>query len=159
MIIAGQGALKNPKEQLDIKGDHIEYLGAVGPERRSELLGGALCSFCPTYYIEPFGGAAVESMMCGNPVLSSDFGAMVETVSQGVSGYRCRTFDDFVWAAKNCHKLDRNKIREYAIANYSCERIALMYQEYFDKIYDISTSKGWYEIHEDRTELDWLKRY
>ena len=164
LIIAGQGSLKNPNEHLDIDpsredGKHIEYLGAVGPEQRSKLLGGAICSFVPTYYIEPFGGAAVEAMMAGCPVLTSDWGAFCETVSHGLSGWRCRTFDEFVWAAKQCPSMDHQKIRDYAIANYSCERIAEMYEEYFDRVLDITAGKGWYQLHPERTDLNWLKRY
>jgi glycosyltransferase involved in cell wall biosynthesis len=159
LIIAGQGSLKNPSEGLDIKGEHIEYIGAVGPEERAKLLGGAICSFCPTYYIEPFGGAAVEAQLAGTPVITTDWGAMTETTMHGVTGWRCRTMDDFVYAANQCSKMDHKKIRDYAVVNYSCHRISEMYQEFFDKVYDIQTVGGFYHVHPERTGLNWLKRY
>lgn len=155
LIIAGQGDLASLGLQHE---KHIESLGAVGPDRRSELLGKAICSFAPTYYIEPFGGVAVEAMMCGTPVLTSDHGAFTETVNHGLSGWRCRTFDDFLFAVGKCQKMNHQKIRDYAIANYSCNRIARMYDEYFNKIYDLK-EKGWYQQHPERTDLAWLCRY
>jgi glycosyltransferase involved in cell wall biosynthesis len=155
LVIAGQGDLAS----LGLHNEkHIVNLGAVGPEKRAELMGKAICSFAPTYYIEPFGGVAVEAMMCGTPVLTTDWGAYTETVNHGVSGWRCRTFDDFLFAATQCPSMNHNAIREYAIKNYSCDRIGQMYNEYFNKIYDLK-DKGYYQQHPERTELNWLCRY
>ncbi len=45
-------------------GDYIptygEYIGPVGPEKRAELMGGAIATFVPTLYIEPFGNVNIE---------------------------------------------------------------------------------------------------
>jgi glycosyltransferase involved in cell wall biosynthesis len=43
---------------------------------------------------EPFGGAGVEAQLVGTPVLASSFGAMIETVEHGISGYHCHTLAD-----------------------------------------------------------------
>jgi len=89
LIIAGQGSLVNPAEGLDITKENfpnVEYMGAVGPEERKDLMGKAKLAFVPTYYIEPFRGVAVELQMCGTPVITSDWGAFVETVLHGVTG-------------------------------------------------------------------------
>src|ERR1051326_2534079 len=57
--IAGQG---NPDRFLH-DAPHVEYLGPGGVEKRKELLAGAAALFCPTYYVEPFGGVAVEAQL------------------------------------------------------------------------------------------------
>jgi len=75
LIVAGQGSLVNPNEKLNITSSHVEHVGCVGPEERARLMGGAQFCFAPTYYIEPFGGVAVEAQLCGTPVLTSDWGA------------------------------------------------------------------------------------
>jgi len=157
LIMAGQGSLQNPNEGLDIKDSHVTFLGAVGPEERAELMGRAKVVLVPTYYIEPFGGVAVEAQLCGTPVISTDWGAMSETVLHGVTGYRCRTLDDFVWAIRNIDSLDTKKVREWAESNYSMERVALMFQEWFTKL-DSLQREGWYEIRQNRSALDWLLR-
>lgn len=156
LVIAGQGTLKNESEGLDLtQDDHIDFVGTVGPERRKELMGGAKMAFVPTYYLEPFGGVAVEAMMCGTPVLTTDWGVFSETVVHGVTGFRCRTFDDFVWAAKNVDRIDTRDCRDWAIENYSMDRVKQMFQEYFMKVADIGR-KGWYEPHPERQDLNWL---
>lgn len=157
LIVAGQGSLVNPSERLNITDSHVEHVGTVGPEERARLMGRARAVFVPTYYIEPFGGVAVESQMCGTPVITTDWGAFSETVLHGVTGYRCRTFDDFVWAAQHADDILPQKCREWALENYSMERVAEMYQEYFDKLYDL-WDEGWYRRHPGRSPLRWLCR-
>jgi glycosyltransferase involved in cell wall biosynthesis len=121
-------------------------------------MSGAKAVFVPTLYIEPFGGVNVEAMFCGTPAITTDFGGFTETVQHGKTGYRCHTMDDFVWAAKNVDRLDPYYIRDYAVNNYSMDRVSLMYDEYFSKLMDLYRN-GWYELHPERTELDWLRRY
>jgi hypothetical protein len=55
-------------------------------------------------------------------------------------------------------KLDPSYIRDYAINNYSMDRIGLMYQEYFDQIHTL-WGKGFYEVNPNRTNLDWLNKW
>ncbi|MCI0393440.1 MAG: glycosyltransferase, partial [Chloroflexi bacterium] len=157
LIIAGQGSLTNPAEGLDIRDGHVEFAGAVGPEQRAALLGRARLVLAPTYYIEPFGGVAVEAQLCGTPVLTTDWGAFSETVLHGVTGYRCRTFDDFVWAAGNIERIQPADCRTWAIQNYSMARVQWMFQEFFSKIADIGR-QGWYEPHPERAGLEWLRK-
>lgn len=157
LIVAGQGSLVNPVEKLNVTDTHIRHVGTVGPEERAMLMGRARAVFVPTYYIEPFGGVAVEAQMCGTPVLTTDWGVFSETVIHGQTGFRCRTFDDFVWAARNAPRLNPTVCREWAVKNYSMDRVRWMYQEYFRKLYDL-WGKGWYELHPERQELDWLNK-
>ena len=158
LIVAGQGSLQNPQERLNITDPHVEHVGCVGPERRAVLMGGAIATFVPTYYIEPFGGVAVESQLTGTPVLTSDWGVFPETCDHGVTGYRCRTMDDFLFGARNVASLDHSYIRQRAISNYGMEKVRKMYDEYWMKLADID-KKGWYEEHPERTQLDWLEKF
>lgn len=122
-----------------------EYLGVVGAEERGKLLSKATALFVPTIYIEPFGSVAVEAMLCGTPVITSDWGAFTETVQHDVTGYRCRSFKDFVTAAELVKKLDPRVIHEYAVNNYSLDVIGLRYDEYFDRLSTL-WEKGWYQL-------------
>jgi len=154
LYIMGQGSL----EGVIDNSPNVKQIGVVNVKERAKLMARAKALFAPTIYLEPFGAIVIEAAMCGTPVISTDWGAFPETVVHGVTGYRCRTFDDFVWAAKNIDKIDSKKCREHAVKNYSLERIALMYQEYFLKLTDLY-DKGWYTEHSERKDLDWLRKY
>lgn len=132
---------------------YAEHQGIVGEEERGRLMAGAKALFMPTLYIEPFGGVAIEAMLCGTPVISTDWGAATETVIHGFNGYRCRTFADFTWATVNAPYLDSADIRAHAIENYSTERVAKQYEDYFQQL-GLLWGEGWYskETHRpDRT--------
>lgn len=159
LVVAGQGDLKDV-EGRDFSGyKHVEHIGTVNtPQERASLYTHALATFTPTYYIGPFEGVAVESQFCGTPVITTDWGVFAETVQHGKTGYRCRTLDDFVWAAINAPTLRRDDIRHWARENYSLDRVCWKYQHYFEMLFDL-WKNGWYEIHSDRENLSWLKEY
>jgi glycosyltransferase involved in cell wall biosynthesis len=135
LIIAGEGPYKP---------NYGECIGKVGPEERSELMANAKAVIMPTTYVEPFGFVAIESMFAGTPVLTTDWGAFVETNKHDVSGYRCRTKAEFVEAAKISGNLNQEKIRQYAISNYEYSAVAPKYEYYFENLKELSNSKGWY---------------
>ena len=104
--IAGQGMKSWDGKRLvaddfTIEGDDLEYVGFAEGEKKRELLSGAKALFAPTTYLEPFGGVAIEAMMSGTPVITTNFGVFPETILSGIVGYRCDTLDDFVWTAKH----------------------------------------------------------
>jgi len=153
LIIAGQGNL----EDVGYKTipSNVEHIGYADIQTRKELMKYAKGFFLISDYVEPFGGAAVEAMMSGCPVIVPDYGVFVETVVHGITGYRCRTFEQFCWAAKNIDKIDPYACKKWAIDNYSCDRVSLMYEEFFQQVNNLYRN-GWYEKNNDRIELNWL---
>lgn len=154
ITICGQG---DPTHLL-AGNPHVTYLPPVDVEGRRELLANAYAVFCPSFYIEPFCGTHVEAMLSGTPVITTDWGVFAETVLHGVTGWRCRSFEHFVWAAKNVDKLDREATWRYAAENFSLERVALMYEEYFQNVLNLKYTPGFYTKHPERRQLDWLKK-
>ena len=45
-----------------------------------QLFANAKCTLMPSKYAEPFGFVALESMLSGTPVITTDYGAFPETV-------------------------------------------------------------------------------
>jgi glycosyltransferase involved in cell wall biosynthesis len=159
LLLCGQGVREVKGNEIvtgdrTYTGDHLEFVGFADVRRRAELMGHARGVFVPTIYVEPFGGVNVEAQLCGTPVLTSDWGAFTETVLHGVTGYRCRTLEQFVWAARNVHRLEPKVIRERALALYGLDRVAGMYEEYFGMLQTL-WGDGWY-AQKERTQLDWL---
>lgn len=119
-----------------------EYLGPLDMAERNSWMSRAQAVLCPTLYLEPFGCVAVESQLCGTPVISTDFGAFHETVVQGVTGYRCSYFGEFVQAILRAGELDRAAIRQRAVDTYSIAAVAPLYQAYFERLM-LLWDKGW----------------
>jgi glycosyltransferase involved in cell wall biosynthesis len=157
ITIVGQGDPSRLLAQNNKLNPHIQYLPPVGVDERRELMRTARAAFCPSYYVEPFCGTAVELQMSGCPVISTDWGVFNETVLHGQTGYRCRTLEQFKWAAEHVENINPQACRDWAFNNYSLDRVSLCYDEYFKQIMNLG-DKGWYQENPDRTELDWLKR-
>jgi len=122
-----------------------EFVGPVGPEKRAELMGGAIATFAPTLYIEPFGNVVIEAQACGTPTITTDWGAFTETNIEGLTGYRCRTLAEFMEAAEKVKDLDPVTIRNTAVNKYSLEAIAPRYETYFKRLATL-WDKGWYQL-------------
>ena len=137
---------------------HVEYVGYADVEKRKKLMAGAKGLFCPTIYNEPFGYVAIEAMLSGTPVITVDWGAFTETVQHGVTGFRCRTFEQFVWAAKNIDTISPRACRDWAVNNYNPPKVGSMYKEYFESILNIYKETGWYTENPERRELEWLTK-
>ena len=73
--------------QPHVDGDRVRYLGSVGPEQRSELLGRRRPLLHPIAFAEPFGLSVVEAMAAGTPVIAYPRGSMPEVVDEGVTGF------------------------------------------------------------------------
>lgn len=157
LLVAGQGsvaAIRNPVPP------HVIEIGYVEPKKRSELMRNAKALFTPTHYNEPFGGVTIEALFCGTPNITSDWGGFAENNVHGVTGYRCRTIEQFEWAAKNIDKISRQACRDWAMNNFSLNRVSEMYEEYFETLMKVHDgSGGYYAKNDERTELNWLNRY
>jgi glycosyltransferase involved in cell wall biosynthesis len=145
LVVAGPGAVevdgKVIGEGVELEG--VEYAGPVDWAERASLMTDAAATLVPTQYIEPFGAVAVESMMCGTPVVSTDWGAFVETVTPGVTGYRFRTLAEGVQATTNALDLDRLGVRQHAEEHYSLSAIGPRYTEAIEKMQSLYGT-GWY---------------
>lgn len=124
--------------------EYIEFLGnVVGREKLNELYKNARAVLMPTQYNEPLGFVAIESMMCGTPIITSDFGSFPEIVEHGKTGFRCHTLGDYIKAIEEAPKLDRDYISRKTKSEYSLERAGIQYDNVFQELLTLK-DKGWY---------------
>lgn len=146
LIIAGPTKGTRTQDEIPkISHPLISYAGAVNIQKRAELMAGAKALLCPTLYLEPFGGVCVEALMCGTPVIASDWGAFTETVVPGMNGYRCRVLKEYAAATAMVEQLKPEVIRKDAMDHYSLDAVAPLYEAWFGRLNSL-WSNGWYAL-------------
>ena len=155
--VAGQGGIVQEMSHMGYTElpAHVEELGYAGVEMRRELMSKAKAAFIPSIYHEPFGGVQIEMLLSGTPTITPDWGAFPENNLHGLTGYRCRTFGDFVEAAKNIDKIDPKFCREWAERNFDMYRVVEMYEKTFTDILNVEKGdKGWYNSYSNLSSLE-----
>ena len=117
-----------------IDGNRATFLGAVGPERRGELLGGAVALLHLIDFDEPFGFSVVEAMACGTPVIAHPRGSMPEIVRHGESGFLVATREEAVAAVHAASSLDRAAVRSSVERRFDAGRMVDEYLAVYARI-------------------------
>jgi glycosyltransferase involved in cell wall biosynthesis len=138
LIIAGPGDLRALNyNECPL---HVEMYGYVDMLRRKQVLRNAYALIAPTHYLEPFGNIVVEAAMCGTPAITTDWGGFSDTVLNGHTGYRCKSFMDFVQAVEDIPKIRHQDCRDWAMKNYS---ESVVHQK-FDRHLQYISSRNFY---------------
>ncbi len=103
--------------------ERVRYIGPVGPQERSELLGGADALLHLIGFEEPFGYSVVEAMACGTPVIAYRRGSMPELITTGATGFIVDDIDGAVAGVELADALHRPSIRASAVARFGKERM------------------------------------
>lgn len=137
--IAGAGEV----EDRDEWPTNVAFIGPLRGGERAQFLGEAAVTICPTEYIEPFGGVAIESMFCGTPVVASSWGAFGSTVVPGSSGALARTLGDWIRGIDAVGSLYRPAVAGWARDRFALGAIAPLYHEAISQLIDLHGA-GWY---------------
>ena len=117
-----------------IDGDRVRFVGAVGPDERSELLGGAHALLHLISFDEPFGYSVVEAMACGTPVIAIDRGSMPELIVDGTTGFLVEDVAGAVATVAAAAALDRKAIRAHAVERFGVGRMVDAYVEVYETL-------------------------
>jgi glycosyltransferase involved in cell wall biosynthesis len=117
-----------------LNNDDIVYVGNSGPDERNRLLGNAYALLHPVRFDEPFGLSVVEAMMCGTPVIAYKRGSMPEIIMDGKTGFLVNTIEGASEMVDNIQWIDRKYCRDWAVSNFSMEKMVDGYLKTYKQI-------------------------
>ena len=124
-----------------LDGERVSYIGAVGPDRRGDLLGGARALLHLVNFDEPFGFSVVEAMACGTPVFARRRGSMSEIVNDTENGFLVDTLDEAVAAVHASNALDRAAVRTSVETRFDVERMVDDYLTLYRRVVELHRTK------------------
>jgi glycosyltransferase involved in cell wall biosynthesis len=122
---------------------NVDLTGPIYGEDRARFLGGAFVHLCPTEYVEPFCASAVEAMLCGTPVVSTDWGGFTETVINGVTGQRCASTAEMLAALGSIREIDRSRCRSATVERFSVTAVAGKWRQFLLRLSQQDATEGY----------------
>jgi glycosyltransferase involved in cell wall biosynthesis len=115
-------------------GNGIDYIGEVDHQTKVELLGSARALINTICWPEPFGLVAIEALACGTPVIATNWGAMPELITHGVTGYIANTTTNLAKATVDIDRIDRWTCRAASEDRFSMTRMAQDHELLFRRV-------------------------
>lgn len=112
---------------------NIEYAGAVGGQRKLELLRHAGCLLFPSVYEEPFGLTMVEAMISGTPVLALRHGAVPEVLN-GFPGLICETAEEMARKLQNDPFPSPRELQQYVLDRFTVNHMVNHYLNIYEEV-------------------------
>ena len=116
-----------------LSGPHIEFLGEIGEEDKTEFLGNASALLFPIDWPEPFGLVMIEAMACGTPVIAFRGGSVAEIIDDGVTGFIVDSVEEAVEAVRRIPSIDRKGVRGRFEERFSARRMCEQYLEAYER--------------------------
>ncbi len=147
LIIGGRGILESPLKRLvrslRLK-KYVAFTGYIDEEKLPLYYQAADIFVLPTKDLEGFGLVTIEALACGTPVLSTPIGASLEILEKFDEDFLFLGTDAQSMAKKilefiSSHKANSGlseKCRQFAVQNYSWDRIVDKYEEAYFAVID-----------------------
>jgi glycosyltransferase involved in cell wall biosynthesis len=110
----------------------VRFHGMVGGKVKDILLNGSKGLLFPVRWHEPFGLAIIESLYYGCPIFATPYGSLPELVNSEV-GYLSNNSTDLA-AALLGHSFSPQRCHQYALENFSSQKMAKAYLEKYAKV-------------------------
>lgn len=119
--------------QPAIDGVYIRYLGPKDHSELTTYYAKALALLFPSDINEAFGLVAIESQLCGTPVIMYRGGSRGELIEEGKTGFLCDTEEDFIRAVRSAGNLDPKDCVRFA-QSFDVHTMAERYQKLYQSL-------------------------
>ena len=110
------------------------FIGPAGSRKKRRLLSAASCLLVPSLAPETSSLVAMESLMCGTPVVAFPAGALAGIVEPGRTGFLVENEIDMAEAIWKCGKLDPADCREAARRRFSERTTIARYLKMYESL-------------------------
>ncbi|RZK20911.1 MAG: glycosyltransferase family 4 protein [Pedobacter sp.] len=120
---------------VPLLGQDISLLGLLDHNALNTEIGNASVCLVTPCWQEPFGLVVAEAMACGTPIAGFRIGALPELVTPE-TGYLVESgnVDELCKAIQQAQKLERQKVRDHALAKFRFGRMAEEYETLLNTI-------------------------
>jgi len=115
---------------------HVEWIGEISDQQKSEFLGNAYALLFPIDWPEPFGLVMIEAIACGTPVIAYDRGSVPEVMEDGVTGFIVKDVEDAAQAVNKVRNLSRSRCRGVFENRFAVSRMANDYVDVYKRLID-----------------------
>jgi len=113
-----------------MKKTKTEMIGEIKDNKvKNQFLGEAIATLFPIRWHEPFGIVMIESMACGTPVIAFNKGSVPEVIEDKKTGFIVENENEMIKAIKNISTIDPWYCHQYAITNFSTQKMTKNYLE------------------------------
>lgn len=141
LVIGGRGfleeKLKSMSSELGLT-EYVKFTGYIPDELLPKYYQASNLFVLPTLALEGFGLVTIESLSCGTPVLGTPIGATTEILlklnllfESNTPEAMAKRIKEFIELPQSELETLRKKCRDYAVENFSWERIIQKIEELF----------------------------
>jgi glycosyltransferase involved in cell wall biosynthesis len=120
--------------RLKRAGSKARYVERPSFAEKVELIRNAEALLVTSEINETSSIVAMEAAACGTPVVALDRGAMQEIIANGITGFLAKDAEEMRATVKRIEDIHALQCRKYAEENYSAERMADAYEEFYRKL-------------------------
>lgn len=129
---------KRVKPKID--GRQIVFIGEVAHRQKVNLLKNAKAMLSPIQWDEPFGITNIEALACGTPVIAISRGSLPEIITDGKTGFLCRTVNQMIKKVDQITDINRLDCRLLVEEKFSAQSMAKEYLKAYIKLINRSNS-------------------
>jgi len=123
-----------------IEPPHVEYIGEISDNEKSDFLSGAHALLATIDWPEPFGLVMIEAMACGTPVIAFNRGSVPEVVDDGISGFIVEDELGAIGAVQRLAEIERTGVRRRFDERFTARRMAQDYLALYRSLHDTSAA-------------------